>query len=118
MRVIPPLTQNVSQWGENLRRYLASALNQLDAKDASSVAAEDGVLLWDRTKKYVVVSSANAFRQVATQQPAPASSVGAAGDVANMIAWDTNYIYICTGSHDGATAIWKRVALSTFQLNE
>ena len=41
MRVIPPLTQNLSQWGENLRRYLASALNQLDAKETDSAAAED-----------------------------------------------------------------------------
>ena len=98
----------------HLGRKAAAVHNQLDAKETDSAAAEDGVLLWDRTKKYVVVSSANAFRQVATQQPAPASSVGAAGDVANMIAWDTNYIYICTGSYDGAAAIWKRVALSTF----
>ena len=94
-------------------RMAEDAMAEDDTAEVGA-AAEDGVLLWDRTKKYVVVSSANAFRQVATQQPAPASSVGAAGDVANMIAWDTNYIYICTGSHDGATAIWKRVALSTF----
>tara|TARA_Y100000289_G_C3893283_1_gene135119 strand:- start:238 stop:582 length:345 start_codon:yes stop_codon:yes gene_type:complete len=114
MRAVPPLTQNLEQWAENIRRYLGKALNQLDAKDQYSSAAEDGVLLWDRVNKYVVVSSTNAFKQVATQQSAPASSVGSAGDVANMIAWDTNYIYICTGSHDGSTAIWKRVALSTW----
>jgi hypothetical protein len=64
MRVIPPLTQNLSQWGENLRRYLASALNQLDAKDASSVAAEDGVILYDRVNGYPVVSKNGEFRQI------------------------------------------------------
>lgn len=64
MRVIPPITQNLSQWGENLRRYLASALNQLDAKDASSVAAEDGVILYDRQNDYPVVSRNNEFRQI------------------------------------------------------
>jgi hypothetical protein len=64
MRVIPPITQNLSQWGENLRRYLASALNQLDAKDASSVAAEDGVILYDRVNGYPVVSRNNEFRQI------------------------------------------------------
>ena len=64
MRVIPPITQNLSQWGENLRRYLASALNQLDAKDASSVAAEDGVILYDRVNDYPVVSRNNEFRQI------------------------------------------------------
>ena len=64
MRVIPPITKNLSQWGENLRRYLASALNQLDAKDASSVAAEDGVILYDRQNDYPVVSRNNEFRQI------------------------------------------------------
>ena len=64
MRVIPPITQNLQQWGENLRRYLASALNQLDAKDASSVAAEDGVILYDRQNDYPVVSRNNEFRQI------------------------------------------------------
>jgi hypothetical protein len=42
----------------------------------------------------------------------PASEEGAAGDVAGMIAWDTNYIYLCTLDYDGSTAIWKRVAVS------
>ena len=64
MRVIPPITQNLSQWGENLRRYLASALNQLDAKDASSVAAEDGVILYDRANGYPVVSKNGEWRQI------------------------------------------------------
>ena len=48
------------------------------------------------------------------KQTTPSSSVGAAGDAAGMIAWDTSYIYICTATHDGSTAIWKRVALSTY----
>jgi hypothetical protein len=64
MRVVPPLTENLSAWGENLRRYLARALNQLDAKDASATAAEDGILLWDRTNGYPVVSKDGEFRQI------------------------------------------------------
>tara|TARA_R100001443_G_scaffold56866_1_gene67762 strand:+ start:1670 stop:2014 length:345 start_codon:yes stop_codon:yes gene_type:complete len=114
MRIVPPYTPDIQAWAENIRRFLGKALNQLDAKDQYSSAAEDGVILYDRVNKYVVVSSTNAFKQVATQQSAPASSVGSVGDVANMIAWDTNYIYICTASYDGSTAIWKRVALSTW----
>ena len=61
-----------------------------------------------------VVSAQNEFKQIAMKQTTPSSSVGAAGDGAGMIAWDTNYIYICTAAHDGSTAIWKRVALSTY----
>ena len=63
---------------------------------------------------YPVVSSDGAFRQVAMKQATPSNSTGSAGDVAGMVAWDTNYIYICTAAHDGSTAIWKRVALSTY----
>ena len=64
MRVVPPITFDLSAWAENLRRYLGKALNQLDAKDASVSAAEDGVLLWDREEGYPVVSKNGEWRQV------------------------------------------------------
>jgi hypothetical protein len=47
-----------------MRRYLGKALNQLDAKDASVSAAEDGVLLWDREEGYPVVSKNGEWVQV------------------------------------------------------
>jgi hypothetical protein len=40
-----------------------------------------------------------------SKTPASASATGATGD----IAWDTNYIYVCT-----ATNTWKRVAIATW----
>ena len=64
MRVVPPNTFDLSAWAENLRRYLGKALNQLDAKDASVSAAEDGVLLWDRINGYPVVSKNGEWRQI------------------------------------------------------
>jgi hypothetical protein len=64
MRVVPPITFDLSAWAENMRRYLGKALNQLDAKDASVSAAEDGVLLWDREEGYPVVSKNGEWRQV------------------------------------------------------
>lgn len=64
MRVVPPITFDLSAWAENLRRYLGKALNQLDSKDASVSAAEDGVLLWDREEGYPVVSKSGEWRQV------------------------------------------------------
>lgn len=42
---------------------------------------------------------------VATKTPASASSAGTAG----QIAWDADYIYVCT-----ATDTWKRVAIATW----
>lgn len=42
-----------------------------------------------------------------------ASSVGSAGDQAGMIAVDNDYLYVCSGTHDGSTAIWKRITLGS-----
>jgi len=43
---------------------LAKALNQVDAKDQYSSAAEDGVLLWDRENGYPVISKSGEWRQI------------------------------------------------------
>jgi hypothetical protein len=32
MRVVPPLSGNITEWAETIRRFLGKALNQLDAK--------------------------------------------------------------------------------------
>lgn len=64
MRIVPPFTEDVRAWAENLRRYLNKALNQLDAKDTSSSAAEDGVLLWDRVNGYPTVSKNGEWREI------------------------------------------------------
>lgn len=41
----------------------------------------------------------------------PATSVGASGDTAGMIAWNASYIYVCTANYDGSTNIWKRASI-------
>jgi hypothetical protein len=41
----------------------------------------------------------------------PISSVGAVGDKAGMIAWNSNYIYVCTADYDGSSSIWKRAVI-------
>lgn len=43
----------------------------------------------------------------------PANS-GHSGDVAGMTVVDGNYIYVCTGTYDGSTVIWKRAAISAY----
>lgn len=63
-RVIPPFTSDAKAWAENIRRYLARALDQLGARDATSKASENGVLLWDRENKYPVVSLDGEWRQL------------------------------------------------------
>ena len=63
-RILPPITLDMRQWAENMRRYLGRALDQLGFKDASASASEDGVLLWDATNGYPVVSKNGEWRQV------------------------------------------------------
>jgi hypothetical protein len=112
--ILPPIGFDLSQWGIQLTSFLQTNLAKLGFKTADDNPSEDGVILWDAANKYVVVSLDGAFRQVATRQAVPSSNTGVTGDVAGMVSWDNNYIYICTGSHDGSTAIWKRVGLSTW----
>lgn len=43
----------------------------------------------------------------------PPNNRGAAGDKPGMIAWSSNYIYVCYGNYDGSTIIWRRAVLDT-----
>ena len=111
---IPPIGPDLGQWGRQLSLYLQRNLAKLGFKSADDNPSDDGIVLFDREKKFPVVSVSNSFRQLATQQPAPSSSTGSAGDVTGMISWDSNYIYVCSADYDGTTSIWKRVQLTTW----
>jgi len=45
---------------------------------------------------------------------APAASIGAAGDLIGMVAFDATYIYLCTADYDGATSIWHRALAASW----
>ena len=64
MRTVPPITQDLRQWAENMRRFLGRALDQLGFKKLSSSANENGVLLWDDASGYPVVSKDGVWRQI------------------------------------------------------
>lgn len=79
-----------------------------------TAAAEDGkidlkVMTAGTLTSQAAITSANVTLGVRpvlpTHTPASATATGTAGEVA----WDANYIYICT-----ATNTWKRVAISTW----
>ncbi len=110
----PIIGPDLRQWGRQLNLFLNTNLGKIFFKTVEDNPSENGIFLWDEDRNYPVVSAQNEFKQIAMKQTTPSSSVGAAGDGAGMIAWDDNYIYICTAAHDGSTAIWKRVALSTY----
>ena len=58
-----PLGPDWRPWGERLVQYLTSVGTRLSTLLSSDVAAEDGILLWDRTG-YPVVSKNGVFRQI------------------------------------------------------
>ena len=101
MRVVPPITLNLTAWAENLRRYLSKALNQLDARDDYATAAEDGILLWDREYGYPVVSKNGEWRQIVLEDGQYAGGITTDQTAASI---DTAYALTYTSSiADGIT---------------
>jgi len=47
------------------------------------------------------------------QETPPSTPVGADGDAAGMISFDTTYMYVCVADFDASSDIWKRVAFDT-----
>jgi hypothetical protein len=60
----PPVTENLSQWAQNIVRYLQRNLSRLQFKVADASAADDGAILWDAVNGYPVVSKNGAWRQI------------------------------------------------------
>jgi hypothetical protein len=42
------------------------------------------------------------------------TNTGQSGDVAGLITFDNTHLYVCTGTYDGTTVIWKRITLSSY----
>lgn len=115
MPIRPPVIgTDLNQWGRQLNQFLQRNLGRIFFKTSDDNPSENGILLWDDDAGYPVVSNSDAFIQIVMKQAAPTANTGSSGDKDGMISWDDNYIYICTADHDGTTAIWKRVALSTW----
>jgi len=62
--ILPPIGPDLRQWGRQLSAYLQGNLAKLGFKTAEDNPSEDGVILWDRTNKYPVVSKDGAFVQI------------------------------------------------------
>jgi hypothetical protein len=60
----PPVTENLKQWAERFSRYVTYNLSKLTFKTADASPAENGVILWDDTSGYPVVSKEGEFRQI------------------------------------------------------
>jgi len=62
--VLPPIGPDLRQWGRQLNAYLQRNLTKLFFKASDDNPSENGVMLWDETGGYPVVSKDGAFRQI------------------------------------------------------
>ena len=112
-RILPPLSPDIRQWAENLRRYLGRALNQLDARDASSSASENGVLLWDNALGYPVVSKDGEWRQIVLED-----GQYAGGITTDQTAASINTAYALTYTSSAAEGITNGTPASRLVFEE
>ena len=113
MRIVPPFTPDIQAWAENIRKFLGKALNQLDAKDQYSSAAEDGVILWDRTNKYPVVSKDGEFVQIVLEDGHYDGTIST-----NQTAASINTAYSLTFTQDLAEGITNGTPASRLIVDE
>lgn len=115
MPVTPPVIgPDLTQWGRQLNQFLSRNFGRIVFKSQGDNPSENGVFLWNEEHGYPVVSHNSSFKEIVMKQAVPIASTGSSGDTDGMISWDDNYIYICTADYDGTTAIWKRVALTSW----
>jgi hypothetical protein len=62
--ILPPIGEDLRQWGRGLTRYLTQNLYKLGFKTPDSNPSENGVILWDNVNGYPVVSKNGEFRQI------------------------------------------------------
>lgn len=88
----PPFGVDWKPWGERLNTYLSRIRTLLSTRLPSDVAADDGILLWDRSG-YPVVSKDGVFRQIVLADGYASLSrttvqVATAINTAQAIGWD------------------------------
>jgi uncharacterized protein YjlB len=91
-------------YGVKLKAGLASSGSQGSFIDVKNISGGGDIELAPYGTGKVVISD-DVLNVSTSKTPASASATGATGD----IAWDTNYIYVCT-----ATNTWKRTAIATW----
>jgi hypothetical protein len=62
--VLPPIGDNIKNWGVNLNAYLRRQLPRLFFLTSSDNPSENGIILWDDVNGYPVVSKNGEWRQV------------------------------------------------------
>jgi hypothetical protein len=111
-----------TQAGEQLGIYSNQApLYILGDKDVT-IASDSGDIILNANDAAYLGDATSPGNQIATladrayvRVNVPTTSLGQVGDVAHYVADDTSHHYFCTGTYDGTTHIWKRIAWSADQ---
>lgn len=61
---VPVIGQDLRGWGEELRRFLARYWDNLSFKSSDASPTADGIILWDASGGYPVVSKNDEWRQI------------------------------------------------------
>lgn len=111
---VPPVGADIRLWAEDIRRFLSRSWDSLSYKSDDATPAADGIMLWDNTNKYPVVSLDGEWRQLViangfaflTQDN---DVTAAASDTAYAIVFDTPAAGYADGISLGASPNQSRI---------
>jgi 3D (Asp-Asp-Asp) domain-containing protein len=94
----PPLGSTWNQWGESLNKFLVKTRNKLGQLTTGESAADEGVIMWDRSEEQVVVSRGGAYEALRYGHSdhmlayTTATHSAASSNTAYAITWENNPI--------------------------
>ena len=100
-------------WGRRLMLYLGQTRSQLVQQTGGESAAEDGVIMWDRTNEYPVVSKNGEWRQIVLEDGHYDGTIST-----DQTAASTNTAYALTFTEDLAEGITNGTPASRLVVDE
>ena len=100
-------------WGRRLMLYLGQTRSQLVQQTGGESAAEDGVIMWDRTNEYPVVSKNGEWRQIVLEDGHYDGTI-----TTDQTAASTNTAYALTFTEDLAEGITNGTPASRLVVDE
>jgi hypothetical protein len=110
----PPLGANWNAWGERLNAFISRTRNRLAVLTKNESAADDGIIMWDRSGPYPVVSLDGEWRQIVVANGyaflfRSTSQTAAASDTGYPIVFDTPPTGFASGIYLGDSPNQSRV---------
>ena len=112
-RAPEPRGDDWQEWGRRLMLYLGQTRSPLVQQTGGESAAEDGVLMWDRTNLYPVVSKNGEWRQIVLEDGHYDGTIST-----DQTAASTNTAYALTFTEDLAEGITNGTPASRLVVDE